>query len=74
MTKKTKSTVDELIESLSPAEREKFDEEYKELLLSELILAAMAKDSISVKNLAKMAGISPTIIQTQKIRPLLINI
>lgn len=66
MNKKVKSTVDELIESLSPAEREKFDEEYKELLLSELILAAMAKDNISVRKLAKMAGVSPTIVQAMR--------
>jgi hypothetical protein len=61
MTKKIKSTVDELIESLSPEERKKYDEEYKEFLLSELILAAMAKDNEAVKTLAKMAGVSPAI-------------
>jgi hypothetical protein len=66
MTKKIKSTVEELIDSLSPSERQKFDEEYRELLLSEIILAAMEKDNISVRKLAKMAGLSPTIIQAMR--------
>jgi len=66
MTKKIKSTVDTLLESLSPKERKKFDEEYQELLLSELILAAMEKDNISVRKLAKMAGVSPTIVQAMR--------
>lgn len=61
--KKIKSTFDKFIESLSPEERKKYDEEYRELLLSELILAAMAKDNVSVRNLAKMAGVSPAIVQ-----------
>ncbi len=68
MIKKTKSTFDEFIESLSQEDRKKYDEEYRIFVLSELILAAMAKDNVSVKNLAKMARVSPTIIQTQKIR------
>lgn len=68
MIKKTKSTFDEFIESLSQEDRKKYDQEYRIFVLSELILAAMAKDNVSVKNLAKMARVSPTIIQTQKIR------
>jgi len=66
MTKKTKSTVDKFLETLNQQERKKFDEEYKELLLSELILAAMEKDNISVRKLAKMAGVSPTIVQAMR--------
>ena len=66
MTKKIKSTVDELIESLSPEERKKYDEEYREFVLYELVLAAMAKDNISVRKLAKMAGVSPTIVQAMR--------
>lgn len=62
MTKTIKSTVEELIESLSPNERREFDEEYQEFLLSEIILATMEKDNVSVKKLAKMARLSPTII------------
>lgn len=64
--KKIKSTYDEYVESLSPQKKKEFDEGYKELLLSELILAAMAKDAISVRELAKMADVSPTIIQTMR--------
>ena len=66
MTKKTKSTVDKFIESLSPEKRKKYDEEYQEFVLSELILAAMEKDDISVRKLAKMAGVSPTIVQAMR--------
>ena len=66
MTKKIKSTVDKLIESLSPKERKEFNEEYKELLLSEIILAAMEKDNISVRKLAEIAGVSPTIVQAMR--------
>ncbi len=66
MTKKTKSTVNKFIESLTLEERKKFDAEYQELLLSELILAAMEKDNISVRKLAKMAGVSPTIVQAMR--------
>ncbi len=63
MIKKIKSTIDEFVESLSAKERKKFEEEYRELLLSEMILAAMQQDEISVRKLAKLAGVSPTIIQ-----------
>jgi hypothetical protein len=61
--KKIKSTIDTFIESLSPKEKKAFDEEYKDLLLSEMILAAMEEDKISVRRLAKLAGVSPTVIQ-----------
>ena len=63
MTKKIKSTSDRFVESLRPRERKKFFEEYQELLLSELLLATMEKDEISVRKLAKLAKVSPTIVQ-----------
>ncbi len=66
MSKKVKSTIDKLIESLSPKEKKKFNEERQELILSELILAAMERDNISVRKLAKMAGVSPTIVQAMR--------
>ena len=66
MTKKIKSTFDKFIESLSPEERKKYDVEYREFVLSELLLAAMAKDNISVRKLAKIAGVSPTIVQAMR--------
>ena len=40
-----------------------FEKSYKEFLLSELLIAFMEKDDISVRNLAKEVGLSPTIIQ-----------
>jgi len=43
--------------------RKKFDKEYKEFLLSELITALMENDNKSVRKLAKEVGLSPTVIQ-----------
>src|SRR6188508_1897663 len=40
-----------------------FDKSYKEFLLSELLIAMMDEDEVSVRDLAKEAGLSPTIIQ-----------
>lgn len=62
--KKNKSTYDEFIEDAS--QKELLEKEYKELLISELILAAMQEDHWSVRRLAKAAGVSPTIIQELK--------
>ncbi len=64
--KKIKSTYEEFVEKLNPQEKKEFDEDYKELLLSELMLAIMEQDEISVRELAKMAGISPTIVQAMR--------
>ena len=66
MTKKIKSTSQEFIESLNQKKRKKFFEEYKELLLSELLLGAMEQDDISVRKLAKLAGVSPTVVQAMR--------
>ena len=66
MTKKIKSTYQEFMESMTPQQKKKFEEEYKELVLSELILAAMEEDNISVRKLAKLAGVSPTIVQEMR--------
>ena len=49
-----KSTYEELIESMSQKERKQFFDEYKELLLSELVLAGIAKDDVSVEKLTKL--------------------
>jgi ribosome-binding protein aMBF1 (putative translation factor) len=46
-----------------PKEREKFDREYADFLLSEFVLEQMEKENISIRTLAKKAGVSPTIIQ-----------
>jgi hypothetical protein len=52
-----KSTVDKFIESLNSKERKKLDQEYQELLASELALAAMKKDITSVKKLARLVNV-----------------
>lgn len=66
MIKKVKSTADKFVESLTPKQKKEFFEEYRELLLSELLLAAMEQDEISVRKLAKLAGVSPTIVQAMR--------
>lgn len=63
MSKKIESTYDEFIESLSTKQKKEFEAEYRELLLSELLIALMNQDGISVRRLAKAAGISPSLIQ-----------
>ena len=56
------TTFDKFINS-DPKRKEKFDKEYNEFLLSEFVLEKMESDHISVRTLAKKAGVSPTIIQ-----------
>ena len=55
------STYEELMQD--PEFKKKHEESYRELVLSELLLAIMAEDKISIRSLAKQAGISPAIIQ-----------
>lgn len=64
--KKTKSTFERFIESKTPAQRSKYEEGYRDFLLSEMILAAMEEDEISVRKLAKLANVSPSIVQDMK--------
>lgn len=63
MTKTTqpRSTFDELMED--DDFRQEFEAGYQEFLLSELIHAIMAGDTLSVRQLAKEVGMSPTAIQ-----------
>jgi DNA-binding Xre family transcriptional regulator len=63
-TKKTKSTYDRAMED--PKFRKLFEKEYKELVLSELILAMMEEDHISVRNLAKEIGMAPSVVQSMR--------
>ena len=56
-----KSTYEEFISD--PKRKEKFDNEYNDFLLSEFILEKMESENLSVRTLAKKAGVSPTIIQ-----------
>jgi len=56
------TTFDKFINN-NPKRKEKFDKEYNEFLLSEFILEKMEEDNISIRTLAKRAGVSPTVIQ-----------
>ena len=49
------------------------DTGYKELVISELVLALMQEDHVSVRMLAKEAGLSPTTIQELKTKNKLPN-
>lgn len=62
MKKKTKSTYEKFAENKK--QKKLLDKEYRELLVSELLLAAMEEDHISVRKLAAAADVSPTIIQS----------
>jgi DNA-binding Xre family transcriptional regulator len=59
--KKTISTVERWMKK--PGFKDAVDKEYKEFLLSELVLALMAQDSKSVRDLADELGVSKTVIQ-----------
>lgn len=61
MNKKTLSTYER--EMKNARFKKAFDKSYKEFLLSELLIAIMEEDEISVRDLAKEVGLSPTIIQ-----------
>ncbi|MCG8323457.1 MAG: AsnC family protein [Cytophagales bacterium] len=50
-------------EMQDPAFEKAYDKELKEFALSELMLALMEDDPISVRKLAELAGLSPTAIQ-----------
>lgn len=47
------TTYEELMQN--PDFKEKHEESYRKLVLSELLLAVMAKDNISIRSLAKQA-------------------
>jgi len=56
------TTFDKFINN-NPKRKEKFHKEYNEFLLSEFLLEKMESENLSVRKLAKKAGVSPTIIQ-----------
>lgn len=62
--KKTKSTYEKFTEDKKRKKR--LDREYRDLLISELLIAAMEEDHLSVRKLAVEAEVSPTIIQSLK--------
>lgn len=47
----------------NPEQKEIYDKEYNDFLLSEFVLEKMAEENISVRELAKKANVSPTVIQ-----------
>ena len=63
-TKKNQSTFDKLMQD--PKWKAEFEKGYEEFLISEFIVEAMEENHISVRNLAKKAGVSPTIIQNMR--------
>lgn len=60
-TNKPVSTFDKMMQN--PDFKVKFEDGYQEFLLSELLIAIMENDHISVDQLAKNANISPDIIE-----------
>jgi DNA-binding Xre family transcriptional regulator len=60
--KKPLSTYERFIQD--PKRRAALEKEYKEFILSELLLALMESDEISVRKLAKEAGLSASVIQS----------
>lgn len=59
--KKTKSTFERIMED--PKQKESFEKEYANFLLSELLLDAMSEQDISVRALSKASGVSTSVIQ-----------
>ena len=57
VSQKIKSTYDEHVESLTAKQKKEFYKGLKDFALSELILALMEHDDVSVHKLAKIAGI-----------------
>lgn len=64
--KKALSTYDKFVSSLTPKQKAEFEQEYLELSVSEMLLAAMEEDDVSVRKLSELTGVSPTIIQDVK--------
>jgi len=63
MSKKQKSTYDKYVEAMSSERRKEFEKGYKDFLLSEMLIAVMERDGVSVRELAREAGVSPTVVQ-----------
>lgn len=59
--KKARSTFDRMMED--PEFKKRFEEGYREFLLSELLIDLMNDEKVSVRKLAKEAGLSTTIVQ-----------
>lgn len=59
--KETMSTFER--EMMNPVFKEKFEAEYQEFALSEVVLQLMEEEHLSVRELAKAAEVSPSVIQ-----------
>jgi hypothetical protein len=59
------TTFDKFINS-DPKEREIFEKEYNDFLISEFVLQKMEEENISIRALAERSGVSPTIIQKMR--------
>jgi transcriptional regulator with XRE-family HTH domain len=59
------TTFDKFINK-DPKEREIFEKEYNDFLISEFVLQKMEEENISIRTLAKNAGVSPTVIQKMR--------
>ena len=62
--KKVPSTFEKLMQN--PKWKAGFEKGYEKFLISEFLIEAMEENSISVRKLAKKAGVSPTIIQNMR--------
>ena len=61
-----KTTSQQLRESMTPKELKQHEEGYREFVLSELLIAITAENELSVRKLAKEAGLSPRIVQEMR--------
>lgn len=61
-TKKYSSTYERMCAGDSTFEKD-LNKKYHEFVLSELLLAIMQEDHVSIRKLAKEAGVSPSLIQ-----------
>jgi transcriptional regulator with XRE-family HTH domain len=59
------TTFDKFI-NRNPKEKEIFEKEYNDFLISEFVLQKMEEENISIRTLAKNAGVSPTVIQKMR--------
>ena len=58
MTKKRTSTYDTFVSSMNAQERKAFEQEYRKLLIAELIAAAMELDGVSVRKLVQQIKVN----------------
>ncbi len=65
--KQVLTTVERLEASMTPQELKEYKQDYRDFILSELLIAITTEeDDLSVRKLAKEAGVSPTIIQAMR--------